>query len=309
MLCKICNKNGGAVPVAVTIIITLAIVLCTLAVFGVSKAAADSDEYDELLTVSVTADGKTISVHTVEMTVSKLLALTDIVLGENDEINVPADSIITDGMNVSVDRVEYRTHERSTFIPYETEYTETPLLKIGDEEIAQTGVNGIAAVFIRDKYINGQLVSSEVVSEIKTEPRNEIIAQGTALQTPYSKREGNYRLENGIPTEYAYKLSGKVTSYTAPEGSGTYSGRPLVIGSVGVDPDVIPFGSEVYIVSQDGSKVYGYAIASDTGDITDIIADAYMGVTSEHWDDAMAWCAQFCDVYVLTVGDNSVSWR
>ncbi len=310
MLCKICSKNGGAVPVTVTVILTLAIVICTLAAFGAARASADEEEYENMLTVTVTADGRTVSVQSEGgKTVGELLAGMDIVLGEYDEISAYPFEYIMDGMNITVYRVEYRTRERSTFIPYETEYTETPLLKIGDEEVTREGIEGSVTVVIEDKYVNGAMTESREISTTRTEPQSEVIAQGTALQTPYSKREGSYRLENGIPTEYAYKLSGKVTSYTAPEGSGTYSGRPLVIGSVGVDPNVIPFGSEVYIVSQDGSKVYGYAIASDTGDITDIIADAYMGVTSEHWDDAMAWCAQFCDVYVLTVGDNSVSWR
>ena len=309
MLLKICSKNGGTISVIVTALMSAAILLFAVAVLGAASASADNEEPEDMLTVTITADGKTIPVQTGEMTVGELLARTDIVLGENDEIDPPAAAPVREGMHIAVSRVEYRTRERSTFIPYETEYTESPLMKIGDEEVTQEGIDGTVTILIEDKYVDGEKVDSTVLSTERTEPQTEIIVQGTALQEPYSKREGNYRLENGIPTEYAYKLSGKVTSYTAPEGSGTYSGRPLVIGSVGVDPDVIPFGSEVYIVTQDGSKVYGYAIASDTGDITDIIADAYMGVTSEHWDDAMAWCAQFCDVYVLTVGDNSVSWR
>ncbi len=308
MLLKICGKNGGTISVITTVLVSVSILLFALAVFGASRAAADN-ECDNLISVQITADGKTISVESEKKTVGELLAGADIVLDENDEVNAGMSEFIDDGMNITVSRVEYRTREKSTFIPYETEYTETPLLKMGDEEIVREGIDGSVTITIEDKYVNGEKLTSRVIRTERTEPQTGIISRGTALQTPYSKREGNYRLENGIPTEYAYKLSGKVTSYTAPEGSGTYSGRPLVIGSVGVDPDVIPFGSEVYIVSQDGSKVYGYAIASDTGDITDIIADAYMGTTSEHWDDAMNWCAQYCDVYVLTVGDNSVSWR
>lgn len=309
MIGRIYSKHGGTVPVIIAAMLSGAMIVLTIGILYAPRISADSGVPENVLTVSITADGRTLTAETEAVTVGELLACTDIVLGENDEVNVPLTEEVTDGMKLKVSRIEYRLREKSTFIPYETEYTETPLLKMGDSEVKTAGIDGSIAITIEDKYVNGKKLSSCVIATQRTEPVNEVIAQGTALQTPYSKREGNYRLENGIPTEYAYKLSGKVTSYTAPEGSGTYSGRPLVIGSVGVDPDVIPFGSEVYIVSQDGSKVYGYAIASDTGDITDIIADAYMGVTSEHWDDAMAWCAQFCDVYVLTVGDNSVSWR
>ncbi|MCR4780147.1 MAG: G5 domain-containing protein [Ruminiclostridium sp.] len=307
MLLKICGKNAGALPSAVTLLLVVFVMAAAILISS-TKSYADTDDVSGM-TVHISADGRSFTVQTGETTVGELLAREDIVLDTDDEINVPLTARVCENMTVSVSRVEYRTREKTTFIPHETEYTETPLLKIGDSEVRTEGVDGSVTITIEDKYVNGAKTSCRVTDTKMTDPVTEVIAEGTALQTPYSKREGNYRLENGIPTEYAYKLSGKVTSYTAPEGSGTYSGRPLVIGSVGVDPNVIPFGSEVYIVTQDGSKVYGYAIASDTGDITDIIADAYMGVTSEHWDDAMNWCAQFCDVYVLTVGDNSVSWR
>ena len=39
-----------------------------------------------------------------------------------------------------------------------------------------------------------------------------------------------------------------------------------VIAAVAVDPDVIPLGSKLYIVAEDGfSWEYGYAVAEDTG--------------------------------------------
>lgn len=307
MLLKICSKSGKALPAAVSVLLPVLVLIAAM-LLGTAKSYADSDE-PGIMTVYINTDGRRFAARTEGATVGELLAREDIVLDADDEVDLPLTAQVCENMEVNISRVEYRTRTKTITVPYTTEFTETPLLKIGDSEVRSEGRDGSLTVTVRDKFVNGRKVSDKVISEEKTEPVTEVIARGTALQTPYSKREGNYRLENGIPTEYAYKLSGKVTSYTAPEGSGTYSGRPLVIGSVGVDPDVIPFGSEVYIVTQDGSKVYGYAIASDTGDITDIIADAYMGVTSEHWDDAMGWCAQYCDVYVLTVGDNSVSWR
>ena len=165
MLFKLCSKNGGTVSVIMTALISAAILLFGIAVLSAARATADSEMSAALPAIHITADGRTISVQAQEenMTVGELLARADIVLGENDEVNVPVSAEIYDDMSISVSRVEYRTRERTTFIPYETEYTETPLLKIGDEEVQREGVNGLAAVFIRDKFV-------EVGQEIEESP-------------------------------------------------------------------------------------------------------------------------------------------
>ena len=43
------------------------------------------------------------------------------------------------------------------------------------------------------------------------------------------------------------------------------SGRAPAYGVVAVDPKVIPLGTKLYIEAVDGSWVYGYAVAGDTG--------------------------------------------
>lgn len=60
------------------------------------------------------------------------------------------------------------------------------------------------------------------------------------------------------------------TAYTdSPSENGGYTitamGTPLRRGVVAVDPSVIPLGTKVYVVSTDGSYVYGTAVAEDTG--------------------------------------------
>ena len=257
--------------------------------------------------VTIYADGEEYETLAAGITAGELLAREGIVLGSDDKLSCAADEPVSEGMTVSVTRVVFSTRTKTQTIPFDTVDIDSPLLKIGDTEVQTEGVDGTATVTITDRYEDGILVSSTGGETVVVEPVNKVIAHGTAIGTPYSKREGDYKLENGIPTEYAYVLNGKVTAYYAPEGSGTYSGRPLVIGSVGVDPDVIPYGSELYIVSEDGSHVYGYAVASDTGYIkgTGIVCDAYMGTT---YEDCLWWQAQYCNVYVLSVGDNSVFW-
>ena len=267
---------------------------------------SNADEY----TVFISADGEVLETKAVRSaTVGEILADEGIILSENDTVNIDLEAAVTDGMNIAIDRIEYIDISISEAIGYETSYEESTLHKIGTEFIRQEGKIGCRVTTYTQKLVNGVIAESEVAYVEEYEPVNEIITVGSAFNEPYSKRLGNFELDNGIPTEYAYVVGGKVTAYTAPPGAGTYSGRKLEVGTVAVNPDIIPFGSELYICSKDGKRVDGYAIAADTGDLTEVLADVFMGLTSEHYGDACDWGAQFCDVYVLTVGDNSVSWR
>ena len=83
--------------------------------------------------------------------------------------------------------------------------------------------------------------------------------------------------KNGIPVDYKYCISGKATAYTGdPE---TSTGRTPMPGHIAVDPKEIPYGTELYVVSADGTYVYGYCIAADTGGFVEMVntdIDLYM---------------------------------
>ncbi len=70
--------------------------------------------------------------------------------------------------------------------------------------------------------------------------------------------------ESGNAVSYTACYQGTGTAYTAPYGSLTATGNPACVGGVAVNPDIIPYGSKLYIVADDGF-VYGYATAIDTG--------------------------------------------
>ena len=51
-----------------------------------------------------------------------------------------------------------------------------------------------------------------------------------------------------------------------------------------MNPDLIPYGSRLYICSPDGSYVYGYAVAADTGGALmsgSALVDVYFDTLSE----------------------------
>lgn len=102
--------------------------------------------------------------------------------------------------------------------------------------------------------------------------------------------------ENGVPVDYEYCIEGKATAYTGDPA--TASGRVPMPGHIAVDPNEIPYGTELYVVSADGDYVYGYCIAADTGGFvstgnTDI--DLYMDNEEMCYD----WGNRPVKIYVL----------
>ena len=104
--------------------------------------------------------------------------------------------------------------------------------------------------------------------------------------------------ENGVPTSYSNVLTGKSCAYSANPSAKTASGRQVKVGYVAVDPAIIPYGTELYIVSTDGKYVYGYAVAADTGTaLLDgrILVDLFM----ESYDASCDWGAKHVNIYIL----------
>jgi len=71
--------------------------------------------------------------------------------------------------------------------------------------------------------------------------------------------------ENGIPKKYKKVIEGKASAYTSYGNSRTATGTVPRLGTVAVNPKIIPYGTKMWIVSLDGSVNYGFAIAEDTG--------------------------------------------
>lgn len=260
--------------------------------------------------VNVTADGATTAVPMIEGTVADALEKAGITLGEYDELSCALTDKAEEGMDITVTRIEYLTRESTSDIDYETEYTDNSNLVIGTENVITAGVPGKRTYTVKEKYVDGVLTGQELISdEITAQPVNEVIERGTALATPYSKMEDPdaLTLVNGIPESYTRVISGKSTAYTARRGARTASGRLAEIGTCAVNPNVIPYGSKLYIVAQNGRKVYGYAVAADTGlalmDGT-VAVDLYFGNMEDHFYDSCDWGAVQVDIYVIEEGNG-----
>lgn len=277
------------------------------------ESVNDSTAYINIIRafdVNVVADGQVVAVPTIGGTAAQIIEKAGVELGENDRVDCELSDEVSAGMTITVTRVSYEIRESTSAIPFDTEYIDNSNLVIGTENIVTEGQEGVRTYYVKETYIDGVLTSKELVkNEVTAEPVTQVIERGTALAVPYAKMDdpSSLKLENGLPVNYTRVLSGKTTAYTAGYNAYTASGRKAEIGTVAVNPNVIPYGSELYIVAQDGSRVYGYAIAADTGlgmmDGT-VLADLYFGPMEVNYKDSCRWGAVYCDIYVLSEGQG-----
>lgn len=217
--------------------------------------------------VYVTADGQTSRVDVTHATAAEALRLCQVELEAQDLLNFDLEQSLGYGDQVVVTRVDYRNSYYTEEIPYTVEYTPTSLLASGRKRVLTTGSNGSRVITLREKYFNDQLVSSRKEAEYVTQdPVNAtaLLGQPGAAVSPYGPFPGVATDENGAPVNYTAVYSNmRASGYC--DGYVTASGLPAQVGHVGVDPREIPYGTRLYVASADGTFVYGYCIAADTG--------------------------------------------
>lgn len=199
-------------------------------------------------------------------------------------------------MVITVKVLENATRTETQIIAHETVLTYSDELPAGSRLVEQDGAAGEKTVVYRDYFKDGKLVTTEIVSEtVTTEPVTELATVGAGALS--ISPEALTIDANGVPSKYKEVLTGTACAYTAKEGARTSTGTVPAIGTVAVNPKVIPYGSKLFIVSNSG-YVYGYGVACDTGGAllsNKILVDLYM--------DTVADCYQFgrrqVRVYIL----------
>ena len=220
--------------------------------------------------VTVAVDGKELDVVASRGTVAELLADAGVELGADDEVTPALSTRVTKGMDaVRVARITYQEYTEEKILPFEVEYiddSETTTGRYAREILEQTGEDGLARVTYRRKYVDGvytetQTVRTQTVTEMKPEIHHKF---NTDAVSPLPPPEGITVVDN-VPSSYTTVYSMKSTGYYSPRGRGA-SGLGLYYGTFACDPSLIPYGTKVYIASPDGRFVYGWAIATDTGE-------------------------------------------
>ena len=228
-------------------------------------------------TVSINCDGSKQKLSVASGTVKDAIEKSGIKLGDEDIVSPSLDTPLFGFININIKRVTYKFRTETETIKFSTTTIKDSSLNVGETKTVTKGKNGEKKVVYADKYVDGELQSSEIKSEKQiSEPVNKVVKVGTKrvnklsayadtntsiseLKTPSSLKLN----ENGVPTSYKKCISGKATAYTGD--TTTATGITPKPGYIAVNPKEIPYGSELYVVSADGTYVYGYCIAADTG--------------------------------------------
>lgn len=164
---------------------------------------------------------------------------------------------------------ELRRVEQDEIIEHPVEERLTSLLRPGQEQVMQYGIDGSRTVLYEQEIVDGEVQEQTVVAQtIHQEPVTEIRLVGAVgTQAAISPLDFGIELdERGVPVQYSQVLTNQVaTGYNAGRGAWGASGQTLSAGYVAVHPGEIPYGTKMYIASPDNSFVYGFAIAADTG--------------------------------------------
>lgn len=238
-------------------------------------------------------------------TVAELLNRLGLSWSEEDILSVSPDARTCEGMEITVARVEKERQHYTTVIPKETIYCTDPSLQTGLQRVVTEGADGQLLCEALVTYTNGSETQRTLLSrQVVTQPVNRIVALGAA--EPEEENSAMAQIGDGViilPTgevlTYTEKVTCLATAYHCEGYVGTTAtGTRARVGAIAVDPEVFPYGTRFYIVSQDGEYIYGIATAEDCGS-KEFIHDTRLDLFFNTKYECVQFGARNCDVYIL----------
>jgi len=235
--------------------------------------------------VTVHYHGQTTVVSSQGETTGQLLQRLGLEVAGEDVVSHGLEEMTFDGMVLTVDRIVTSREVFSSAIPHETKYCEDETLPAGTETVLVPGQDGELLRTADVTYVNGAETRRSIVAETKLrDVVTEVVAVGTGKTEVQPDKpvigDGYILLPTGEVLTYTRSDTVEATAYThTDEGCDmtTATGTRVHWGTVAVDPSRIPYGTRMFIISNDGSYVYGIATAEDCGgDIKGDRMDLYM---------------------------------
>ena len=274
------------------------------------RVTTSSKGYDVRLTaglaVTIERDGTVLTTEsTRNETISALLKRMDVVLSPLEMVSFDLSEPGKLKLTVAEELICYQESREEA--PYNTVRVANPDLPQGTERVVQKGAVGVRSSIYEVVWSGGEIISRQYVEEIDSTAVDEIIEYGTSadaiprddtLLEVQKNEDGSGMLvfTSGATLKFSDVKNMTATAYTAGHGGADYTtatGTFVEVGVVAVDKSVIPLGTKMYIVTNDGI-VYGMATAEDTG-VRGNVIDLYY--------DTYRQCIEFgrrsCTVYIL----------
>ena len=257
-------------------------------------------------TVTIQRDGYTWTTESKRNeTISALLKRMDIVLSPLEMVAFDLSTPNEVKINIDEEITCYEVTREEA--PYNTVRVANPNMLKGTERVVQEGVVGIRSSVYEVVWSGGVAISRQFVEEIDSTAVDEIIEYGTSADevsrddklVEVKKNEdgsGTLVFASGTTVNFSGTKSMTATAYTAGHGGVDYTtatGTFVKHGVVAVDKRVIPLGTRMYIVTNDGI-VYGLATAEDTG-VRGNVIDLY----HETYRQCIEFGRRSCTVYIL----------
>ncbi len=269
------------------------------------------------LIVTVVADGEKTTAHVVAGDAESAIKQAGVELGEDDNVYLVYDeaevlaarsSNVRTGSTLRVERITKEETVETEVLEYDTVYQEVEGKYKDQETVLTRGQNGEKQVTYEVTYADGVEINRTAVSEeIITEAVDKVVERGTEERAD-SVGNGTFVDHTGATVGYDWAITGECTAYSWEAGSVTSMGTSVQQGYVAVNPNVIPYGSLLYITSPYGEWNYGYCYAMDTGGAAmsgRIIADLFY--------DSEDYCNEFgrrqMTVYVVEESKWPDGWN
>lgn len=217
-------------------------------------------------------------VRTTSFLTDKVLQESGIVLGDMDRVYPARGGYCLDLIRIV--RVEKKEVSEEKAVSYPVHMENDDNLYKGEKRIKQKGIKGLEKHIYEVVLENGEEVSRRLIEKVLVKkPVQEIVAVGT-IQTVS---------RGGQPINFKEVLTMTATGYTHT-GNRTYTDIWPSVGTVAVDPRVIPLRTRLYI---DG---YGYATAMDIGSA---IKGNRIDLFFETRQEALKWGRRSVKVFIL----------
>lgn len=247
--------------------------------YKIVSANAGKIEIAYLFPVHITMGDKTKTVETIaNTTVEEILTNAGYAVDEHDLVEPSLDTKINSTTYIDYTNIDYVSGSYTEVVPAKTITVYSSQYKTGTEEYVE-GSDGLNEITYTSKVVNGETVEKNIENTVVLTAavnNKKIVGTKTHSVTTSAAVKSISKLspdspieldENGNPIDYKKHITVQATGYTYT-GKKCSTGVSPKPGYIAVNPNVIPYGTKMYIKSSDGRFTYGYAVAADTGGFT-----------------------------------------